>query len=386
MPILTTLSRIGALALLLLSAPPVFAQNGVMPAPVAIAESGEDALYTVRDVAVDVTAASAAAARDKAIFDGQRAALAQLLERIGADSGFDPAKIDNGKITRLVRNFEITNEKSSRVRYIAKLDVSFRPQAVRNLLDGAGAHYMTTASRPVIVLPVSGVDKRAVLWEERTPWRNACESLLRTESLTPVIIPSGEMSDISAISADDALAGNAKAIEAIAANYNAEFVLVAAFPGGETDPANPLTVIVSRYDANGDNQGQNGLAIPAAPTHEAQLAAAVAQLDKLIKQYRAGTAPIAGHTDGGAAPVFDGQENTLPVHASLASLPELTRLRQRLGAVPLIRRADVTSIKNGGANLQLAFQGNIEQLTEALAQQGLTIGQTPEGVWQLQER
>src|SRR3546814_16817906 len=52
--------------------------------PLGAQERGD--MFTVSDVAVDVTAGTAAAAREQAFVDGQRKAFRILLDRLGADA------------------------------------------------------------------------------------------------------------------------------------------------------------------------------------------------------------------------------------------------------------------------------------------------------------
>src|ERR1700722_13356422 len=51
----------------------------------AHAQTTDTMVYTVTDIAVDVTADSAAHARDQAVGEAQRAGFNQLLERLGVD-------------------------------------------------------------------------------------------------------------------------------------------------------------------------------------------------------------------------------------------------------------------------------------------------------------
>ena len=79
-------------------------------------------------VKVDATAESAAAARDLARIDGQRRALALVIDRLSdsPDSG-KLQKLDDKAITDMVESFEVANERMSAVRYLADYTFHFRP-------------------------------------------------------------------------------------------------------------------------------------------------------------------------------------------------------------------------------------------------------------------
>ncbi len=115
-----------ACALLLLGA--VAMRAGPAPAQ----ESDEAYSATVK---VDATADNAAAARELARVDGQRRALAAVIERLsGASEPAKAPKLDDKTITDMVASFEVANEHMSAVRYVADYTFHFRPSKVRRLV------------------------------------------------------------------------------------------------------------------------------------------------------------------------------------------------------------------------------------------------------------
>ena len=104
-------------------------------------------VFTVRNVAVDVTARTAAAARERALKDGQTRALLRLLERLVSRSALDRLPtIDQATANFLVRDFEIANEKTSSVRYLATLTYRFKRSEVRALLRREDIPFAETVS------------------------------------------------------------------------------------------------------------------------------------------------------------------------------------------------------------------------------------------------
>src|SRR5438270_4438550 len=115
-----------ACALLLLGA----VAMGAGPAPAQDADEAYSAT-----VKVDATADSAGAAREMARIDGQRRALAAVIERLsGASEPAKPPKLDDKAITDMVVSFEVANEHMSAVRYVADYTFHFRPSKVRRLV------------------------------------------------------------------------------------------------------------------------------------------------------------------------------------------------------------------------------------------------------------
>ena len=78
-----------------------------------------DNLFTVEGVTVDVTAENAVAARDEAFMKAQRDAFAVLAKRMVAEGQAGNVGVpDDDTLSSFVKDFEVTNEKLSAVRYI----------------------------------------------------------------------------------------------------------------------------------------------------------------------------------------------------------------------------------------------------------------------------
>jgi len=142
--------RIGstlALAAALLSAggpAPVRAQT---PTPGGAPIAGSASGYSVDNVSVEASAASATEARTKAFAQGPRKALQQLLQQIGAD----PARasgMSDADVERLVQSFQVKSEQTSPGHYAATLAYTFRSAGVQQLVAGAPAAPPVTATVP----------------------------------------------------------------------------------------------------------------------------------------------------------------------------------------------------------------------------------------------
>lgn len=117
--------------------------------------------WTIADVKVEATAGTTLAARDAAFRDGQRKALVQLLDRMGAVGQVDPGSVSDADLDSIVERFQVNSEQSSPGHYAATLTYVFRGEAVQALLAGqspaAGAMVPTTASTGGELMPTTGV-------------------------------------------------------------------------------------------------------------------------------------------------------------------------------------------------------------------------------------
>ena len=150
------------------------ALSGLLPlgAGSALAQNSSD-IFTVRDVPVDETAATAADARQTALAVGQRRAFRRLMNRLvpEAHQSSIPA-LDSNLLQYYVLDFSVDNERTSAVRYLADLTFRFNADEVRNLLRSNSVGFAETRSKPLLVLPVFiSPEAGPTLWVDPNPWR-----------------------------------------------------------------------------------------------------------------------------------------------------------------------------------------------------------------------
>lgn len=347
------------------AAPPAAAApaaSGTVPAAVPVADP-----FTVSGVKVDVSAANANAARDQAIRDAQVKAWAELHKRLVPSAASAP-RVSEIELARLVQGFEIDDEKVSATRYLGSITVRFRPAAVREALAGGGQQYVEPPARPYVILPVTVVDGRPVLWEDRTDWREAWEGRQTGASLVPLVVPDGELADISAIGVNEALAGDPEALARIAQRYNAGGVVVAKtdLPAGGLDLGRPLAVEVTHYTPDGarDQQTVNVKADMADRAGDFLTRATTFVSAAIDESYRRDNT------------VASGPEQATLVRVPLGSLNDWVETRKRLGMVNAVTRTDVLSISRYEALVALTHRGDVERLRQALARRDLGLVRT----------
>jgi hypothetical protein len=204
----------------------------------ARAQGGAD-LFQVSGVEVDATAADAVAAREQALLQGQIEGLRRLLRRLTpvAEHGRLPA-VGPAAIERYVQNFEIADEQVASNRYLARLTVRYEPDAVRELLQGAALSYAETLSEPIVVLPAYRASGAVQLWPEGNPWWQAWAEHLDPERLLRLVLPLGDLQDMAAVTAEQAVSGDPDALAALGRRYGSDDVLVViATPRGRAGPA-----------------------------------------------------------------------------------------------------------------------------------------------------
>lgn len=342
----------------------------------ARAQGASDA-FTVRDVAVDETAATAAEARQTALAVGQRRAFRRLMDRlVPEDQQPLVPEVDANTLQFYVRDFSVENERTSAVRYLADLTFRFNPDEVRSLLRGAGVAFAETRSRPVVVLPVfSDTVSEATLWLEANPWRDVWAQRPGDDGLVPLTVPIGDLGDLAAIDAPKALAGDSAALRTIAERYGAEDVLVTeATLSGDPEAGSGVLQVETRRFVGGtaSSTQRDKLVQVTGEPYEGFLERAAARVDSAVQeawkqQYL----------------LQFGNQRSILVFVPLGSLDDWLTVRRRLEGVPAIQQTNLAALSRKEAQLEITFVGDEQRLTRALAQRDLFLALRPDSNWEL---
>jgi hypothetical protein len=275
-----------------------------------------------------------------------------------------PPQITPDQLTDLIASFEVANERTSTVRYVADYTFHFKPNAVRQLLQGAGTTYVEPA-KPIVVLPVWHGGGQAVLWDDPNPWRDAWANHAPGQGAVPVIVPVGGLTDVSLIDAPKALSGDRAAIKALSARYQNDDVVVAiALP---KDSPRRIDVAATRYSpAANPGAPQIVTLSTVAKSGESDadlLARAVADtIARLGQSWKAGNV-LDTHLNG-----------TLDVTVSASSLADWVAVRDRLRVLPAVRSLDLVSFNARQVRVTIHYVGSEDQLRAAFGTSGLELG------------
>ncbi len=334
-------------------------------AALAPAMGADESVYTVRDVAVDATAADAAAARESALAAGEREAFARLMRRLVPRAEITRLRrLSAAELKNLIRTFEVQEEKTSPVRYLAKLTVRFDTDGVRNLLRGTETSFAETVSKPLLVLPVFRDGGAVSLWDNPNPWRAAWSRLPASDGLVPIVLPAGDLIDIRDISAEQAAAGNDQRIQTIARRYGSTGALVAVADlrsdiGGRLI----LQISVNRFGASVADrttvqsvQGQPGEAADALLTRAA--ADIVVQIED---QWQSDNV------------LRFSSEQRVVVSVAIETLADWIDIRNRLAGIVPVRQSQLVYLSKTEARLEILYLGDESQLRLAMAQRDLDL-------------
>lgn len=329
----------------------------LLPAPHAAA-AGFPPAYVVADVPVDATAESSVQARESARSQGVHKAFRQLLERLTAKTDWArlPQPSDDA-INNLMQDFEVKDEHSSSVRYLASYTYRFSPNGVRKLLRDAHLNVTELASKPVVIVPAIQAGGSTRLWDDPNPWLAAWSASDGKAGLVPWILPSGDLADVQAFDVPDVAKPTPEHLQALSKNYDGGDVVVAlAVPGN-----NGLDVTVSRYSPDGASDPVT-VQVPGGKPDAALFAAGVAAAEKALED------KWKGLTLGGGD-----QETILAINVPITGAADWGAVRDRLTRIPFVRGSQIDLFARTEVHLRIRVRGDANLLRIGFAQQDLVF-------------
>jgi hypothetical protein len=318
-----------------------------------------DPLYTVSGVEVDVTDTSASSAKLKAISEAQVKAFAVLLERLGGSDatarlqGLGPADIG-----RMMDSLSIEEERTGPGRYIGRLTIRFLPEKVRAAMAEADVAFTEDRAPAVVVVPVWLGPDGPEAWTNN-PWRAGWLALDAHDSLVPLIIPLGDLTDSQTLPAQRALDGDRDALEAMRQRYSADAIILAV--------AAPLDNTTIRATLIGETASGS---VDFDRTYTAADGGVAAAAGQAAQEFH--TAMLADWRNSRPT-VRPIAVQSIRVAVPVASLEQWNDLRARLVDTPGVAGVDLSSLSAQGAIVRLNYSVSFPDLQAELADRRLDL-------------
>ena len=341
--------------------------TGVRAAP------ADSKMFSAGGIKVDVTAETAAKAREQALQDGQKRALMVVMERITPDYVVEQlAELVPDDIINMVRDMSVSNEKTSSVRYMATLDVSFNADAVRDLLRQNGLPYVRTSGKQLLILPVYKRSPAAspVLWDEDNPWLRAWSNRTVESYMIPLTVPAGDLADNNLLNVEQVVQGDLKAAENLAKRYEAEGILVV------------------RMTRNGAVFTVDAMAMDEATASEIKNFSFTLPLKKnTAATYANAVKKVVNHLENvwkRDQMVQFNEVTPLVAMVPVSTVKQWTLIQKRLDRIPLISSYTLQAARAGVLQLTIFFAENLDRLQKEMAKRMLKLTVLPSGVFKLQ--
>jgi hypothetical protein len=339
-----------ALLLLLLSAGAAWAQAGTV--------------YTATGIDVDITG-DIATLRDQAMMEAQRKALQKVLSDIAPPERVAQLQLPSDDvISTWVQDFEIEQEKASATHYIGRFTFRFLADPVQQFLAGNNVQFAQTQTRKLLVLPIyTDQTGTSNLWGPQNLWLAQWNQKAPNVSLVPMVLPTGDLSDSSTVTATQALAGDLPRLTALAQRYGAGDVLVTEVKASAPDAEGKETLAITATRYNREQ--------PASFTDS--LSGDPAGIDDLLGQAADRTINWVQDQWREANLVDASKQSNMTIEVPVGNLQQWVSIKKQLGGVPSLKSVRLVSLTRTLAILDISFLGDLPQFQRALAQQDLSL-------------
>lgn len=330
-------------------------------------------MFSAGGIQVDVTADSAAAAREQALADGQKKALMVVMERITPSYVVEQLpELVPDDIINIVQDMSVSREKTSAVRYMATLEVRFNADAVRDLLRQNGLPYVRTSGKPLLILPVYKKSPAAspLLWEDDNAWLRAWQNRTAESYMVPLFVPLGDTADARSMTVEQVLKGNLEAARRLAKRYEAEGILIVEM----TRRGSLFNVQARAMDEVTASEIPNfSFTVPltknTARTYTLAVGKVVEHLESVWKREQM---------------VQFNDATSLVAMVPVADLKQWELIKSRLDRIPLISSYRLQAARSGVLQLTVFFAEGLERLQKEMQKRMLALTVMPSGVFKLQ--
>ncbi len=342
-----------------------------------------EAIFTVAKYPVEATGANAVAAKRAALDDGRNAAFRSLLKRLVPTASYGLLeRIGEIDPSTYLHSERIRSEENSSTQYIATIDFSFDPLAVRSLLQNNAVPYVDIqAPTSDVVLfysppPAGAPGATRAMSAKRGGrlWHNIWTDLDLANATTPLklaglqSVPDQATRERLLRAEPDALAGLARSIQ------TAQLIIVEAAP----NPARrELAITLAGQDAVGRFALSTRYSLsPDDFAYSLELAAVIAQgiLEGRWKSRLSQQQAVATPRPGG------GPLTPLQVVAEFNNLGQWQHQQQVLAGTPGVSDMQIGGLSGRSATIALRYPGGGSALQAALQTRGVTL-ENINGFW-----
>ncbi len=317
----------------------------------AVPAHAADSIFTVKNVPVDASAAASVEAQTIAINGGRPKAWTILYRRLTRQDDWSrQPQLDDVSLQRLIRSFDVTDERRSTTRYVAKVTYVFSQPAVERLLRANNISYVAAQTKRILVIPLSPN------FSPGDSWTLAWSDPRFASGFVNAVLPEGADSDALSGLTFDTISWSA--VGPIAMRLHASDVVVA-----EIAPGNG-SVRLKRLAA-----GQ-----PIVPSVDVPGKSFASAAD-------AAFGAISDFWKNKSAIDF-GQKSKFTAEAKFNTLSEWASLQSRLGTVQTVVGIDMIAFNMNEARIDIAYVGSFDQLRGTLLDAGISMT-SRDGVWWL---
>jgi len=330
-------------------------------------------LFIVEDVKVDVTAENAMTARNQAFEKAQIKAFETLAGRMLSEEELQEFPMPEVPvISTLIKDFEVTEERLSSVRYVGTYTFRFKEREVQQYFGDQGVRFSGVGSKPLLILPFYQHYQQTVLWSPYNAWLGAWNDAEEESGILPIRVPLGDLSDVRDLGGKDALTYEEKGLRNMLERYDTgEAALILAIPNEELSAAQSgaepvsgsLSIHLYRTDRQSPEYVQSiNMRARGGISRDEFYEDAVEKVKRTLQRdWKSRTSTSTS------------ENNRLQVRVRFASLEEWAATQRVLNRVPGVNETVIKTLSPAQAVVDLLFQGSEQRLRLALQQSDMVL-------------
>lgn len=322
------------------------------------------------EVEVDVVAKEAADAKSQGVAKAEVKALTDLLDKLAPDGTTQDiiAGLDARKISNMVKETEVLEEKITGNRYHGKIRVSFNGDELSDLISKAGEQTKDEKAVTVgsfLIIPAYKEGTQELLWDDTNPWRNVWKNVGLEITSGDVIVPYGDVADSNIITTKNLSDITFASLAPVTIRYGvSDVVIVQAELVRKPDL---ILTVIKRRVARGRNV-VNVTKYRADPQETRDLLLTRAARDIVANLQHNKSEDLSNNQA-----VRGGERGEIMILASISTLASWTQLRTKLSALPMIDSIDTLAISAKQVDMIVHYRGSAASLAQAITTNNIRL-------------
>jgi hypothetical protein len=208
-------------------------------------------IFSVDGIDVDVKGPTAEDARVGAFRVAAKKGWGKLWDKlVDPDYKGKAPPISDADVYRVVSSIDVSNERMSATRYIARIAIAFDPGAVRAALSRSGAGFTQSRNRAMLLMPVLVDGGGVSVYEPGNPWAIAWAKFPLIRSAIEYIRAEGTLADTMMLNSFVARNRSPEVILNLLGRYRADGVVVAKATLTRSFVGGPISGVFAAYTGN----------------------------------------------------------------------------------------------------------------------------------------
>lgn len=327
-------------------------------------------LFRVQNIPMEATADTAVQAKEAALSAANGQAFQTLLKKIAVvEDGEALPVLTPDDIMPLVKDMQISDEKTGATKYTGNLSVRFDKEGVTTLLKNLNIPFVVDEPPALLVIPVWQEGETIVSLEESNPLFVALKESVSDNALVSLKGPTGDVAELALMTPDVLSGENLFLAAGLLPTYKAGSVLWV-----KVDKNDRLMHVETKvYPASDSINGDLNFTVSSGSNNIPEIAKKL--LQKIEKDIDTQTKQLQ----------WEQLQNPteLEVIVPVSSVTEWAPLKKKLEKIKTIDSVQLSSAKKGQLILIIKSTQSEEAVIKALSRQNLILAQEAFGTWYL---